>query len=259
MDNLIRESIYWLQNHTSAEGLTVWLFLLCAFAILALMKFYGLYGLYIYNTLAIIIANIQVLRFTTYSSFIDPVALGTVLFTTTYFVNDVITEHYGLAAAKKCVTLVFWAQLLVTIWMLLALGHPLPGLENASATIKEANISYEAMLQLFTPSSRILLASLASYLLSQWLDILIFNRLRTATNGQFLWFRQNAAMLISGLLDTFLFSFLAFMWLSEINMSWHELFFTYVFSSQILRFILNVAITPFMYLSKYCVQTRTTI
>ncbi len=101
MDNLIRECIFWLQAHASAEAMTVWLFLLCTMAILALLRFYGVFGLYVYNALAIIFANVQVLRFTQYSSFAEPVALGTVLFTTTFFVNDVITEHFGAEYAKK--------------------------------------------------------------------------------------------------------------------------------------------------------------
>jgi len=259
MDTLIRESIFWLQHHTSAEALTVWLFVLCAVSILALLKVYGAFGLYVYNALAVVVANIQVLRFAQYESFSEPVALGTVIFTTTYFVNDVLTEHYGIECAKKSVTLCFWAQLLTSAWMLLALGHPLPELSNSSATIKEAYSNYQAMLQLFSPSLRILVASLIAYLCSQWLDIFIFNRLRTMTKGKFLWFRQNMAMFTSGIIDTFLFSCLAWMLLSETPISWSELIFTYILSSQLMRFILNISFTPLMYMSYYCVPNKTKI
>ena len=54
MDSWIRESIYWLQLHSSAEVLTILLFLVCAVTILALLKFYGAFGLYVYNSLAIV-------------------------------------------------------------------------------------------------------------------------------------------------------------------------------------------------------------
>lgn len=257
MDSLIRECIFWLQLHSSAEALTIWLFLLCAAAILALFRFYGVIGLYVYNALAIIFANIQVLRFTQFATFSEPVALGTVLFTTTFLVNDLISEHYGAEYAKKSVVVGFWAQILITLWMIIALAHPLPEAAQASVTINEAYINYTSMLQIFTPSLRILFASLISYVCSQWLDIVIFNRLRSLTNGKFLWFRQNAAMLLSGLFDTFLFSFLAWMLLSETAISWQELIFTYVLSSQIMRMLLNVAFTPLMYMSYYCVPNKT--
>jgi uncharacterized integral membrane protein (TIGR00697 family) len=260
MDTFIRESIFWLQGHLSAEALTLWLFLVCVVAILALFRTYGVFGLYVYNALAIIFANIQVLRFTQYANFSEPVALGTVIFTTTYFVNDLITEHYGIEYAKKSVTLSFWTQILVILWMLLALGHPLPAADiSTSEALSTAHSNYTAMLQLFTPSSRILIASLAAYICSQWLDILIFNRLSIMTKKKFVWFRQNAAMFVSGIVDTFIFSFLAWMLLSETSISWSELFFGYVLSSQVIRVILNISFTPFMYMSYNYAPNRTKV
>jgi len=259
MDNFICESIYWLQQHTSSESLTIILFLVSAFIILALLKFYGAFGLYVYNALAITIANIQVLRFAHYESFSEPVALGTVLITSAFFVNDILSEHYGPEVAKKSVTLGFWAQLVVIVWMVLALGHPLIPLEGATEAVKEAHLNYEAMMQLFSPSLRILFASLVAYFISQWLDIIVFNRLRQATHNRFLWLRQNIAMLIAGVLDIVLFSILAWVILSEKPLSTTELWMTYILSAQITRIILNIASTPLMYLSYACVRSKTKI
>lgn len=259
MDNLIREIIFSLQNNVSAEISTVWMFLFCTTVILLLLRFYGVFGLYVYNALAIVVANIQVLCFAQYELFSAPIALGTVLFTTTFFVNDLITEHYGMALAKKSIALGFCAQLLVMLWMLISLGHPLPDLQNSSITIQEANNNYLAMFRLFTPSFRILFASLTAYLLSQWLDILIFDQIRKITAGKFLWLRQNIAMLISGLIDTFVFSILAWMLLSDTPVSWHELIFTYVLSAQIIRFLLNISFTPLMYMSYSHVSAKAEI
>jgi queuosine precursor transporter len=249
LDNLIFEIINWLQIHLSAEMLTVWSFLFCALAILGLLRFYGVYGLYAYNVLAVVIANIQVLRFTEFQYFSEPVALGTVLFTTTFFVNDVITEHYGIQYAKKSIMLCFWGQLLVMLWMLIALGHPLPTTDSFDPVIATAHENYLAMLKLFAPSLRILIASLVAYLCSQLLDILIFNAIKYLTHGKYLWLRQNLAMLLSGFCDTFLFSVLAWKWFSTIPISYTELIFTYVLSAQIMRMLLNVSFTPLMYMS----------
>ncbi len=256
MDSIIREIVFWLQYHTSAEALTIWTFLLCAVAILAAFRFYGAYGLFVYNALAIVVANIQVLRFTQYAMCAEPVALGTVLFTTTFFVNDVLTEHYGSEYARKSVMLGFCTQVFVTILMLLTLGHQLPIDSTGNAATAIAHDNYLAMLQLFAPSLRILTASLIAYVCSQLLDILIFNRIRTITEGKFLWLRQNVAMFISGTFDTFLFSFLAWMLLSDMPISWAELFFTYILSSQVLRLLLNVSFTPLMYMSYYCAPNK---
>lgn len=240
MDHIIRDIVLWLQMHVSAELLTIMTFGLCAIAILGLLRFYGLLGLYVYNAMALVVANIQVLRLTTFEHFSEPVALGTVLFSTTFFVNDLISEHYGPKMAIKCVTIGFWIQLLMVFWMVLTLGHPV---------ISSADNTQSALMQLFTPSLRIFVASIIAYWCSQWLDVFIFARLRTITKGKFLWLRQNVSMFVAGFVDTLIFSALAWRWFSETPYAWGELFITFVISAQIIRFFINLAATPFMYLS----------
>jgi len=260
MDNYIYNSAIWLQLHASAEGLTLLTFLFCSFAILALLRFYGAMGLYVYNALALVVANIQVLRFTVYENYDGPVALGTVLFTTTFFVNDLLSEHYGRETAAKCVNLGFWVQILMVIWMLLTLAHPVvPLTGNPEPSLLEAQLSYEAMMQLFTPSLRILTASLIAYWCSQWLDVLIFAKLRVATQGRYLWLRQNVSMIIAGFMDTALFSILAWRWFSETPVAWYELWMAYVVSAQVIRLLLNLAATPLMYLSYRCISPSSSV
>lgn len=237
-----------MQTHASAELLSLMTFAVCAVAILMLLRYYGALGLYVYNVMAIVVANIQVLRLTTYSSFHEPVALGTVLFTTTYFVNDLLSDHYGPKVALKCVNLGFWVQILMMLWMILTLGHPLVFSEDPNAV----DSMHEAMMQLFTPSLRLFIASIAAYWLSQWLNVHIFAKVRAATAGRFLWLRQNTAMWMSGLLDNCIFSALAWRWLSATPYSWSDIWVIFILSAQVIRVILNVAATPLMYLSYRC-------
>ena len=143
----------------------------------------------------------------------------------------------------------------MVLWMVLTLAHPLVPMslnELLNPTWVDAAHSHQAMMQLFVPSLRILAASLFAYLCSQWLDIILFNKIREITSGRFLWLRQTSSMLISGFLDTVIFSVLAWQLLSFNSMSWFELFMTFILSSQIIRVFLNFAATPFMYLSYLC-------
>ncbi len=260
IDSHALNMILWLQENSSAELLTVATFLVCCVAILSLLRYFGAMGLYVYNALAIVFANIQVLKLTIFNSFSEPVALGTVLFTTTFFVNDLLTEHYGPKTAKKSIALNFWIQILMVIWVLLTLGHPVvPAISNsieATGLVKseftyliDSDLNHQAMMQLFTPSFRLLISSLIAFWCSQWIDVLIFSKLRNVTQGRFLWLRQNVSMLMAGFLDTLIFSVLAWRWLSDSPVSWFELFATFIISAQIIRVILNVAATPIMYLS----------
>ena len=78
----------------------VFLFL-CLSIIMILLKIFGEIGLYIYTIVAIIVANIQVLKIVKFSFFSDPVALGTILFASTFLCTDILSEYYSKEKAKK--------------------------------------------------------------------------------------------------------------------------------------------------------------
>ena len=63
-----------------------WLFFLfiCLLTILLLLKLFGEVGIFIYTVIAIISANIQVLKIVEFPFFSNPIALGTILFSSTW-------------------------------------------------------------------------------------------------------------------------------------------------------------------------------
>ena len=61
---------------------------------------FGEIGLYIYSAIAIIVANIQVLKLVKFSFFSEPIALGTVLFASTFLCTDILAEYYGAKKAR---------------------------------------------------------------------------------------------------------------------------------------------------------------
>ena len=67
-------------NNTSV--LAIWLFqvLFCYCSILFALKYFGKIGIYVYVSIAIILANIQVLKVIEFPFFPQPMALGTILF-----------------------------------------------------------------------------------------------------------------------------------------------------------------------------------
>src|ERR1700679_1491336 len=89
------------------EWLSVVLLLVLYSTILGLWRFFGIQGLYLYNILAVVIANIQVLKVSPFFLSPHPVALGTMLFSTTFLVSDILTEHHGTRIAKKGIILSF--------------------------------------------------------------------------------------------------------------------------------------------------------
>jgi uncharacterized integral membrane protein (TIGR00697 family) len=248
MDDSVYHFIAFLENF-SPEFLSFLTFIVCAVAILGMLRFYGAAGLCVYNAVAVLIANIQVLRLAKFGFSPEPVALGTVVFATVFLVSDILVEHYGTKVARDSLWLSFISQILMTIIMILTLGHaPLEGTE-LSGTSSSANAINVSMVNLFAPSPRLLCASLWAYVVSQLFDIWVFQKIRNLSHGRFVWLRQNVSTLLSGLLDSFVFGYISWMILSPTPISFRTLMITYVFGTYFLRLIVNLAGTPIIYLS----------
>lgn len=228
-------------HHFHAEYITLISIFFAGFCIVITHKYFRLNGLYIYNVLAVIMANIQVLRLAKFSSFDHPIALGTVLFSTTFLVNDIINEIYGAQKAKENVKYCFFASVLFSVLMILDLGHKPVALDDPI---------YLSMLALFVPSLRILFSSLVAFFISQWIDVLIFKWLKDFFKEKLLWLRTFITSLVSFLLDNLLFCYLAWYILSPDPMGVYEIFETYMIGTYITRVLLGIFLIPTIYQCK---------
>jgi uncharacterized integral membrane protein (TIGR00697 family) len=204
-------------------------------------RFFGLIGLFVYNILAVILANIQVLRLCQFSLVEHPMALGTVLFSTTFLVSDIINELYGSENAKNNVKYCFLASVLCTVLMITDLGH---------RPVSETDPAYRAMMELFVPSLRILTSSLLAFFISQWFDVAFFKWFKVVLNNRLLWLRTLVVSLVSFLLDNILFCYLAWYILSPTPLPFDEIFKTYVMGTYLTRVVLGVLLIPVIYICR---------
>jgi uncharacterized integral membrane protein (TIGR00697 family) len=212
---------------------------LCIVFILFLLRFFGSQGLILYNIVVIIAANIQVLKLAPFEWFSEPIALGTVTFSTAYLVSDMLTEHYGKEVAKKALWLSFAAQILMTVLMVTALGYK---------NYPEDPV-HQSMVTLFLPCIRLLVASLIAYVSSQYVDIVLFRYVYDLSKGHLLWLRTSISLLVSALVDNTIFSVLAWVVLSQDPVSFKTLLYTYILGTYFARVAIGVITTPVMYLS----------
>ena len=87
------EFTYFL-NSLNTELVWVIFLFLCFIFILLFLKIFGYVGVYIYTSVAIIAANIQVLKTVDFFYSPEPVALGTVLFASTFLCTDILSENF---------------------------------------------------------------------------------------------------------------------------------------------------------------------
>lgn len=224
------------------ELINLYMLFFCYLAILIMAKFWQLSGLYSYTSIAIIAANLQILTATKVSWYSEPIALGTIVYTSTFLANDLITELYGLKAARRNILLSFATVIVFLGLMILNLAiKPNVELEDH---FKEA---YWATWLLFTPNVIILTASLIAYLLSQLLDIYLFAKIKNFTKSKYLFIRAFISLSIASLLDSLLFNSLAWIILNPSPISWHNMIYSYVITAYFLQLIIIAINTVVFY------------
>ncbi len=245
MDTFVADLALFMGGWPS-EMVALTMFLTASAFILFLFNRFSVEGLYAYNIVAIIVANIQVLRMAKFDFSPEPIVLGTISLTTTFLVSDIITEHFGPEKARKGLGLSFVAQILMTIYMVFTLGFK-PVINPTDAG--QETTAFLAMKRLFTPSLRLLVASLMAYVISQFLDIWVFQKVRELTKGKLLWLRMNLSTLVAGLMDGLVFSVLAWVLLADDPVDWNTLIFSFVLGTYGFRVIVAMSTTPMIYLS----------
>ena len=226
----------------SLNTFVVWLIMLffCFSSILVFLKLFGYVVLYVYSTLAVIIGNIQVLKTVDFFYSPEPVALGTVLFASTFLCTDILSEHFGKEKARKNVLIGFAGFLLMTIIMLITIGF------KPSAN----DWAQESLANVFTPMSRFFIASMVAYLASQYFDVWIYSAIKNITKNRYLWLRNNLSTILSSLVDNTIFSLLAWIILNPNPETLYNVIMIYIFGTYILRILIAFVDTPFMYFSK---------
>lgn len=223
----------------------------CLLAMAALLRWYGLPGLYCFVTTLLLVGNIQVLKGGQFSFLPHPIALGTMLFAIIAVTFDIITEYYGKSAALKGVRLSFFIFAFFTLLLFLTVG--LRPLDPKLLAPDEMSLftNHEHIKALFLPMPEILVASLTAYLTSQYIDVIIYFLLKRITLQKLLWLRSFLSTAISAFIDTFLFSFLAWKLLSSHPVSWKTLFTVYVLGTYPLRLLCSFGFSPLVYLARY--------
>ena len=206
---------------------------ICFTGVLLMEKFFGKWGLYTWMALAVVFANIQV------SKQIDiagvSTTLGNVMFASTYLATDILNEKYSDKASRNAVKIA--AGALVAYISFAAITQIF--IPNSYDTVDAS------MKSIFAMSARITTASGLMFLLSNWCDVILYQKLKQKTGGKHMWFRNNVSTIVCNCAENFAFALLAFAGTFPI---------AYCFEIAIMGSLIEVLIalcdTPFLYLAK---------
>lgn len=236
--------VMFLQNVPN-EFLLLFMYVFAVGSLMILHHFLGKTGIYVYMALGVIVGNLQVLKAMTLTGFSQPVAMGTVIFMTTFLATDILAERYGKEAAQKAIWCGFVGIIFTTGVMILTLGMPPLPSSDQNAFFNEAHYAIQT---LFLPAPALFIASLSSYLISQYVDVRLFLMIKAITEGRLLWLRSFLSTASSSLLDNIMFSVLAWKILMPLDIDTSTLIFTYILGTYTLRLLATGLNAPVMYI-----------
>ena len=242
-------------NLNNSSVVIIWLFqiIFCYLSILLSLKFFGKTGIYVYVAIAIILANIQVLKVVDFPFFPEPMALGTVLFISIFLCTDILNEYFDKKSATKCIYLGITAYLFSTVLMFLTISMAPINPDEYPAWSWSYGM-HESIMTIFLPQFPIIVGSICAFFISQKIDIFIFSYLKNKNTN--LWFRNNASTIVSQFIDNIIFSVLAFNILSSNPVPLFDLIISYGIGIYLLRILLSLFDTIFIYLAKIFLPSK---
>jgi uncharacterized integral membrane protein (TIGR00697 family) len=215
------------------ELLWIGLLIINFFIVLFAYRLFGKTGLYIWTAVAVILANIQVMK--TIQVFGLVTALGNVIYSSLFLTTDILNENHTKKDAQKAVWIGFFVLITTTILMQITLQF-IPD---------ESDLLGEHITAIFSFLPRIALASLTAYLISQSHDVWFFAKLKKMHKKKYLWLRNNLSTITSQLMDNTIFTLIAFVGVFSWNII-GQIFIT----SMILKVIVATCDTPFLYIAR---------
>lgn len=156
-----------------------------------------------------------------------------------FTINDIITEVFGRERTKSLIGSSLIVIFLIFIFSVFATSLP---------PSKRFLASEKAYDLIFGTSARIAVSSLVAFSIAEFMDVLIFVKIRQALGKKALWLRTNLSNFGSQFLDTSVFMFLAFYALDKPLNENLGFLIGLIIPYWLLKSFMSIIETPFVYL-----------
>jgi len=208
--------------------------IVCFSGVLVMDKLFGKWGLYTWMALAVVFANIQVSKQVDIGGI--STALGNVMFASTYLTTDILNEKYSDKASKNAVKIAAAALIAYIIFAIFTQSF----VPNSYDTVDGA------MKSIFAMSVRITTASGVMFVLSNWVDVILYQKIKQKTGGKYMWFRNNISTILCNCAENFGFSILAFIGTFPLLYCLEV-----ALAGSVIEMLIAACDTPFLYLAGY--------
>lgn len=200
------------------------------------------------NTLGFQPAHLNILGFTMDFN----LTAGAVIWPVVFITSDLINEYFGKPGVKRISYLAafFIAYSFVVIFLTIKLPPAQWWLEanNQDAQGNYFNMDF-AFNKILGQGQRIIIGSLAAFLISQLIDVFVFQKLRKITGPKLLWLRATGSTLVSQFIDSFVVLYIAFFGVFS-----GEQIIAIGITNYIYKFSVAILLTPLIYLGHYVID-----
>lgn len=187
-------------------------------------------------------ANLNILGFTMDFN----LTAGVIIWPVVFITSDLINEYFGKPGVKRIsyLTAALIAYAFVVIFLTMRLP-PAGWWLDANSTDSAGNYFNMdfAFNKIFGQGQRIILGSLAAFIIGQLTDVFVFQRLRRVTGPKMLWMRATGSTLVSQCIDSFVVLFIAFAG----TFSTKQILAIGI-TNYLYKFVVAILLTPLIYL-----------
>ena len=208
-------------------------------AVLVAYRFFGKSGLYAMSAVATVLANIEVLILV--DAFGMEQTLGNIMFASTYLITDILSENEGKKSASRAVRIgIFTTVIMLACTQLWLLFTP-----------SVNDWAMPSIRSIFSSTPRLILASFVGYVVSQHFDVWLYHKWwdfstkKFGDSKRFLWLRNNGSTLVSQIVNTVIFTTVAFAGMYDMST-----FISIMLSSYVIYVFTSLLDTPVVYIAR---------
>lgn len=200
------------------------------------------------STMGLAPAHLNILGFTMDFN----LTAGAVIWPVVFITSDLINEYFGKPGVKRIsyLTAVLIAYSFVVILFTMKLPPAQWWLDANNKDVDGNYFNMEfAFNKIFGQGQRIIIGSLAAFLLGQLVDVFVFQQLRKITGAKMLWLRATGSTLVSQLIDSFVVLFIAFFGIFS-----NGQIIAIGLTNYMYKFVVAILLTPLIYGGHYLID-----
>lgn len=176
---------------------------------------------------------------------------GVLLWPLEFIMTDIVNEYYGPKAVKRiswiAVILILYAFLMFYI----TIGMPPSDFWRTSGVAEGIPDMQQGFSMIFGQGMWIIAGSLIAFLVSQLVDVYVFQQIKKRTGEKWVFLRATGSTVVSQLIDSFIVLFIAF----KIGNGWSwQLVLAICLVNYTYKFLMAILLTPLLYLLEFGIE-----